>query len=143
VFWTALQVRPCLLQLTVASARTRRSMYKPVAASCTGQLESQNRGRPRCLFPGALDRLGRRHVFNSMHVYRYRAVPACTVDLYVTPQPARQRPIDRMPPSHSVYHPVGDARRALCGAQQPDCVRCSQRKIISKSWEKVTSPKEL
>jgi hypothetical protein len=25
---------------------------------------------------------------------------------------------------YSASHPVGAARRALCGAQQPDCVRC-------------------
>jgi hypothetical protein len=57
-------------------------------------------------------------------------------------QPALQH-LHRMQPSCAVFHPVGAAHRALCGAQQPDCVRCSQRKIHSKSWEKVTSPKKL
>jgi hypothetical protein len=37
--------------------------------------------------------------------------------------------VNRMQPSCAVSHPVGAAHRALCGAQQPDCVRCSQRKI--------------
>jgi hypothetical protein len=75
------------------------------------------------VFPGA--RLGR-------HVSR----------LEVAPHPARQHP-HRMSPSHSVSHPVGAAHRALCGAQQRDWVRDSQREIISKYWEKVTSPEEL
>jgi hypothetical protein len=65
------------------------------------------------VFPGA--RLGR-------HVSR----------LYVAPQPARQHP-HRTQPSYSAYHPVGADRRALCGAQQPDWVRDSQRKIFSLS----------
>jgi hypothetical protein len=69
-------------------------------------------------------------------------VDAASSRLYVASQPARQHP-HRMKPSYSVSHLVGAAHRALCGAQQPDCVRDSQRKIIFKSWEKVTSPKEL
>jgi hypothetical protein len=48
--------------------------------------------------------------------------------LYVAPQPARQHP-HRLPPSYPVYHPVGAAHRALCGAQQRDWDRDSQRKI--------------
>jgi hypothetical protein len=54
------------------------------------------------VFPGA--RLGR-------HVSR----------LYAAPQAARQHH-HRMPPSYSVYHPVGTTHRALCGAQQRDWV---------------------
>jgi hypothetical protein len=38
----------------------------------------------------------------------------------------------RMQPSYSVYQPVGAASRALCGAQQRDWVRHSQRKILSR-----------
>jgi hypothetical protein len=58
------------------------------------------------------------------HVYRQ----------YGAPQPARQH-THRMQPSYDVSHSLGAAHRALCGTLQPGCVRCSQRKIHSKSWE--------
>ena len=61
--------------------------------------------------------------------------------LYVAPQPARHTLIAcnrHIPYTTQSAPPIG-----LCGAQQRDWVRYSQRKIVSKSWEKVTSPKKL
>ena len=64
--------------------------------------------------------------------------------LTIAPQPAHEHP-QRTRPSYAVSHPADARNRALGGAQH------SRKRIRStskswetcKSWEKVTSPKEL
>jgi hypothetical protein len=56
----------------------------------------------------------------------------------ITPACARTHP-PRMQPSYAVSHPADARHRALGGAMAP----ILKRRILSKSWERVTSPKEL
>jgi hypothetical protein len=49
----------------------------------------------------------------------------------------------RTQPSSAVSHPADARHRALGGTQHTAWSPYSQRRILSKSWEKVTSPKKL